>query len=94
MKKVKKWKTVGHISVDAGIVQLGDPCYQYKNHDEWLKYIENTGIEKMKKTLEIGHENGLPGQAVVISSGYGDGYYPVEVIEEKGRVKEVRIKFF
>lgn len=26
-RKVTQWEVVGHISVDAGLIKIGDPCY-------------------------------------------------------------------
>jgi len=37
---------------------------------------------------------GHPGLGVVVSTGYGDGEYPVEVRRnEDGRIAEVRVRF-
>ncbi len=102
-----KWETVGAITVDAGLVQLGDPCYQredFEEHATWIKYLEDNNIFDMDHAVQISHnrEGGNLGnyeeygRAVVVSSGFGDGVYPVEIKKclETGRVKEVRIKFF
>ena len=101
MKRTTKYETVGHVSVDAGIIQIGDPCYQkegFKDHAVWMKYLEDNKILDMEDAVQIPHESGIDsyGKAVVVSSGFGDGVYPVEIKKDiqTGRVKEVRIKFF
>lgn len=97
MKKTReKFEVAGQITVDAGLVQIGDPCYLFEEHDKWLKYIETSGIGDMELTTPISHENGNPGMAVAISSGFGDGIYNVLVkkCSKTGRVREVKIKFF
>jgi hypothetical protein len=105
-KTVKtKFEVVGHITVDAGIVQLGDPCYQdadFRDHKKWAKYIETMGIIGMNDSVQIPHSHyeegnyGKYGRAVVVVSGFGDGVYPVEIkkCSKTSRVKEVRIRFF
>lgn len=99
--KREKFEVIGSITVDAGIVQIGDPCYQYDNHDMWLKYLDDTGILNMEGVLPIPHESeqgnyGHCSKAVVVTSGFGDGVYEVlaKKCKETGRVKEVKIKFF
>lgn len=104
MKKRASYEVVGHVSVDAGLIQLGDPCYQRENfddHKEWIKYLEENNILNMDDAVQIPHKSGFDskqeyGRAVIVSSGFGDGVYPVEIKKdlETGRVKEVRIKFF
>jgi hypothetical protein len=49
--------------------------------------------EKPTQTKQITFANKF-GIGVVVSSGYGDGVYPVYVKEEDGRVKELKISFF
>lgn len=95
-----KYEKVGYITVDAGIVQLGDPCYTSddRNHaDDWGGFCDKLipGMKEGNGTYQVKHDNGNPGKAVVVNSGFGDGAYPVEVKRDKdGTIREVRIKFF
>ena len=43
---------------------------------------------------QLNYKLGHPGVGVVFSSGYGDGCYQVFAKKEKGRIKEIKIKFF
>lgn len=94
--KTTKWETVGHISVDAGCVKVGDPCYG--EVDNWMDFALNTDAEVIPhedRLKDAGEQQGF-GKAVVLTSGFGDGVYTVEVRRdlEFGRIKEMRIKFF
>lgn len=99
--KREKFEVIGSVTVHAGILQIGDPCYQYEDHNEWLKYIEASGILKMEETLSIPHDLTQGNydkfsKAVVVSSGMGDGVYNVlaKRCKKTGMIKEVKIKFF
>lgn len=91
-----KWAVLGNISVDAGVIKIGDPCYGECDYD--INNLLETGA------LEIPHEGSLAesganrgfGQAVILQSGLGDGVYSVEgkYDESFGAIKEIRIKFF
>ena len=96
---------VGTFSVDSGQAMIGDPCYL----DSWKHWNQDTGVPfdtyhdnageygylgacqaTIKKGFgELGNSN-----SVVVSTGYGDGLYPVYVnINEDGRVGLVVIDF-
>jgi hypothetical protein len=87
--KVEKWEQVGVVGVDAGCILLGDPSYWMSGKD-YDKLICNGWSESLQINYDLGHA----GKGVVVSSGFGDGCYPVYVKKQHGRVKEVRIKFF
>lgn len=78
-----KLEEVGMIDVDAGIVQIGDPCYWYgKGHDftyevGWTNYCNLLTGEKVHI---IRHDHGREGRAITVQSGYGDGSYPVYIV--------------
>lgn len=91
----------GYFGVDSGQAMVGDPCYldQWKTNvdEEWnlegkigqysYQGASATTIDKSYGELGIG-------SAVVFSTGYGDGYYPVFVqMNEDGRVSKVVIDF-
>lgn len=100
--KREKFEIVGSVTVDAGLIQIGDPCYQFEDHDLWLKYLEDSGLSKGGDVTVIAHDTSKGGnyddcaKAVAVSSGFGDGIYNVLVkkCSETGRVKELKIKFF
>lgn len=94
------WEKVGEIGVDAGIVWLGDPCYiLHKSKKDlpasigkdWSDFCNKLGSADTKSfPYAMGHE----GLGVVVSSGYGDGTYPVEIRRNSdGVIREVRIVF-
>lgn len=98
MKK-QKWEQVGLIGVDAGLCWLGDPCYIIhpdkipdalgKDWGEFCAAI--TDVDNKQFNYDMGH----PGLGVCVSTGWGDGVYPVEVLREgeEGRIAEVRVRF-
>ena len=100
------WTKVGTIFVDAGCVMVGDPCYTQGREassasESWHEFLEATWPEtfgpnpdkdaQMKDAVLARGEEGL---GIVVSSGYGDGEYPVYVDREDGRVKAVKVVFF
>lgn len=98
MRNETDWQRVGEIGVDAGICWIGDPCYILhrtpKEQEElapvigadWLEFCDklhgdNSGVTTFPYAL--GHD----GLGVVVSTGYGDGVYPVFVrYDKEGRV--------
>jgi hypothetical protein len=108
MNKKTAWEEIGFIGVDAGICWIGDPCYihldpEYKEEPpkEWGKTWDNfcnTLAEKeggdYPTAVQFNYDKGHPGLGVCVSTGYGDGYYPVFIKRNKeGRISEVKVKF-
>lgn len=100
---------VGSFGVDSGQVMIGDPCYLTQWVDEMSKGEEFNGkLEKpypytyngaCSATIaqsagvlgEMGHNEG---HAIAVSTGYGDGCYPVYIEKNhEGRVKSITIEF-
>ena len=94
-------KHIGNIGVDAGLCWIGDPCYvlpedSHERTDEaihdWDVFCD-TMRDKMSHafTYKRGHE----GLGVCVSTGYGDGLYPVvaDIDKRSNRVKSVTITF-
>lgn len=92
----------GSFAVDSGQAMVGDPCYL----DEWKKWEEGTEFDHAAHAGEYGYLGACGvtlkdnfGQlgnasAVVFSTGYGDGLYPVYVqLNDDGRVSKVIIDF-
>ena len=103
-----KWERIGSIDVDAGLCWIGDPCYVFhrdegdepenlgKNWHEFCDNVWRNGEDKM--FTQFNHNMGHAGLGVAVSTGYGDGTYPVEArIEDCGdwgkRIAEIRILF-
>lgn len=88
---------IGHIYVDAGLCWVGDPCYvigEDSSHGTkaWADFVEFLSFD--------GNYSEPLGQGVgfAISSGFGDGSYPVYIeTSNEGlwgeRVKRVTIEF-
>jgi len=104
MKLKGNWKKVGHFGVDAGICWIGDPCYVFfqekmpetlgNNWHEFCKKINTKGPTLKSFNYALGHE----GLGICISTGMGDGTYPVyALITDEGtwghRVSAVFIDF-
>ena len=95
-------KQIGVVGVDAGLIIIGDPGYLIhtkpdtestlgKDWDEFCDIISEGKRPTMKQfTFPLGN----PGLAVVVSSGFGDGMYPVYAEIENGVIKSVKIEFF
>jgi len=100
------WEKVGTISVDAGVVMVGDPCYTQgedatSHVGTWEEFLGRTWPDvfgpRAKLRTKMGDAVpalGDPGIGIVVSSGYGDGQYPVYVQRQDGRVKAVKVVFF
>ena len=94
------WEQAGKVGVDAGLLWLGDPCYiigsdASRKWNTWDAFCDSlrarhdeTGVTQYNFSKEH------TGLGVVVSTGYGDGMYPVEVRRNRrGRIAEVRIIF-
>ncbi len=100
MAKLTKWERAGYVGVDAGLVMVGDPCYQLldspsgphpiHNWPAFCAHHHNSG--KGVTDLNDHWPNGHVG--VVVNSGLGDGLYPVDIRrDEQGNIAELRVKF-
>ena len=92
----------GSFAVDSGQAMVGDPCYL----DKWEPWANGTPFEHEENagkysylgacgvTLKDGYGQLGAADAVVFSTGYGDGLYPVYVkLNDDGRVGMVVIDF-
>lgn len=99
---IKEMTLIGHFAVDSGQAMVGDPCYL----DDWELWNNGEPFDHESKagqygylgacgvTLKEGYGELGTGNAVVFSTGYGDGYYPVYAeLNEDGRVARVVIEF-
>jgi hypothetical protein len=80
-KRAHEIELVGHVGVDTGTLVLIDPCYAF----------DSTAI--FDELGERAHAE-VPGAAVAVRTGYGDGWYPVYATRNAdGRVIGIEIKF-
>ena len=92
---------IGEVWVDSGQVMLVDPCYlrdwKGTEYDERVATPEFSYAGACAVTLGKVKEGEQAGQmehgAVVTSSGWGDGCYPVYVEVRDGRVVSMTIDF-
>ncbi len=95
-------KQIGEIGVDAGLCWIGDPCY-ILHHDpvpktvgrDWDEFCDILHEDGQYPTCkQFNYDLGHPGLGVVVSTGYGDGVYPVYAeFNEDGRVAKVCVEF-
>jgi hypothetical protein len=84
-------KLLGYVNVDAGLIYIGDPSYLIGSElgaMPWDQFLETY----------IGAETELAypvedGTAIVTTTGYGDGIYPVYATIRDGRVMAITISF-
>lgn len=99
--KDQKWEQVGEIGVDAGLCWIGDPCYVLHPDvapkaigKNWKEFCQRLDGEQYPIAKQFNYDLGHAGLGVCVSTGYGDGTYPVEIRrDEDGRIAEVRVKF-
>jgi len=101
MSKTNKWVKIGECAVDSGTIMLVDPCYVLPDKIGDIATDKDYTYEDFLNDFSGGllHKDILDKCAVVLSTGFGDGCYPVyALISDEGdwgkRVKEVKIKFF
>ncbi len=87
---MEKKKQIGVVGVDSGTLLLGDPCYWLSDEDYNKELLQSN----FDKSHQVNYDLGHAGKGVIVSSGYGDGCYPVFATIQDGRVKEVTVKFF
>lgn len=87
------WVLAGYFGVDAGLVWIGDPCYVLPEDTsplgrDWGAFCDNLQ-DASGKCLDIVE---FP-EGFAISTGYGDGQYPVYVRKEDDRPMQIYIDF-
>lgn len=100
---INEMTLIGHFAVDSGQAMVGDPCYldewepwnddaekfdEYPKHKGRYSYLGACEATLTRNYGELGNS------AVVFSTGYGDGLYPVYAeIDENNRVARIVIDF-
>ncbi len=79
------WRDVGRIGIDTATCWIGDPTYQVPYFGDDAGLVPYLGIERADDV----------GRGVLVSTGFGDGAYPVYVRadEDSGRTVGVFIDF-
>lgn len=100
--KIDSLKHIGDFTVDSGQAMVGDPCYldewDTNRNDEWnlegkVGQYSYQGASATTLTDNSAGTLGM-GTAVVFSTGYGDGVYPVYAqYDEDGRIAKIVIDF-
>jgi hypothetical protein len=93
-------KQIGEIGVDAGLCWIGDPCYVLHKDAppqaigrDWDEFCDLLGKE-YPTAKQFDYDLGHPGLGVVVSTGYGDGTYPVFAeFNEDGRIAKFWVEF-
>jgi hypothetical protein len=97
---------VGQVGVDAGMVMVGDPCYLDKFTDHEYDEVK-VDAQKTSGKYEYSYSGACAatlsdnsagqlgrGDAVAVSSGYGDGVYPVyATYNHEGRIVKLEVIF-
>jgi hypothetical protein len=95
-------KQIGKIGVDAGLCWIGDPCYVLHADPlpkaigrDWGEFCEILHADDQYPTWkQLNYDLGHAGLGVVVSTGYGDGMYPVYAeFTDEGRIAKVWVEF-
>jgi hypothetical protein len=98
----KTRKQIGEIGVDAGLCWIGDPCYILHSEPtpkalgkDWEEFCSNLHDDDQYPTSkQFNYDLGHAGLGVVVSTGYGDGVYPVYAeFSDDGRIANVCVEF-
>lgn len=101
-----KRQQIGTVGIDAGLLMLGDPCYVIDKElgkKPWGQFLDDMyatspeGGNAYHWTVRAPMPNPAYGDfpsGVVVTTGYGDGEYPVFAeFAEDGRVVSVTVQF-
>jgi hypothetical protein len=95
-------KHIGEIGVDAGLCWIGDPCYILHADPmpkavgkDWEQFCDILNADSQYPTCkQFAYDLGHPGLGVVVSTGYGDGLYPVLAeFTDEGRIASFSVEF-
>ena len=93
------WEKVGVIGVDAGLCWIGDSCYVVSKDashvfETWDQFCDQLFKDEIEGVKQWNYTKGHPGLGVSVSTGYGDGCYPVYVKRnQEGRIAEAKVVF-
>jgi len=97
MEQDSGWKLIGKISVDAGLVYIGDPGYlsdknPFRDWNAFVDKIDGKTTAAITHGLEV-QDTSDCAMGIISSTGWGDGIYDVLALIDRGQVKEIRILF-
>lgn len=83
---------IGIIGVDAGLCWVGDPCYVLGDDAssrvcDWSKFCDLLH-DNAQFSAPLGYGTGF-----AVSTGYGDGSYPVTITVKDGCVTKLEVDF-
>lgn len=90
----------GVIGVDAGLCWIGDPCYILHASlapkaigNDWMEFCEGLPLDRTVEK-QFHYDMGHAGLGFCVSTGDGDGVYPVYVTKnDEGRIAKVTVEF-
>ena len=95
MTESTEWQRIGQVPVDTGQLVLVDPMNLDDVVDHVGEVTDHEVVESMTYELAV-NDHGVA-VALVLSTGLGDGVYPIEARFEEAegavRIAEVRIRF-
>lgn len=86
--KKSKWIKLGICCVDSGCIRIQDPCLENGTDREEEEQLMNEGH------VQLSFSDGTPAKenGVVVSTMYGDGFFPVWGFRNrKGQIEQIRI---
>lgn len=95
-------RQIGEVGVDAGLCWIGDPSYILHQESppqaigtSWEEFCDILHADRQYPTCkQLHYDLGHPGLGVVVSTGYGDGVYPVFAeFNGEGRIARVWVEF-
>jgi hypothetical protein len=100
MTESTEWQRIGEVSVDSGRLVLVDPMNldDASHHEDAVRSrLEDEDSDSASMSYELVTNEPGVAVALVLSTGLGDGLYPVEARFEEAagtvRIAEVRVRF-
>ena len=99
-KYMPKRVKIGVVGIDAGLCWIGDPSYILHTGrlpkdigKDWDDFCDRLG--KAPTKAQFKDDDGKAGLGVCVSTGYGDGLYPVfvEYDADIGKIARVTVEF-
>jgi hypothetical protein len=100
MTEITEWQRIGDVPVDTGRLVLVDPMNldDASHHEDAVQSrLEDEDSDSASMSYELVTNEPGVAVALVLSTGLGDGLYPVEARFEEAegavRIAEVRVRF-
>lgn len=100
-RKLNTVRQIGEVGIDAGLCWIGDPCYILHADPmpkaigkDWSEFCDLLDDGKYPTCKQFPYDLGHAGLGIVVSTGDGDGVYPVfAAFNNEGRVARVWVEF-